>query len=365
MFTFRRFLARTFLCFAVTALCLSAAEMDAQLRQLSQISFGPKQPTWTLLDLDGKFEQQALALTSTGDLLTLSPRRNGVWELFRVRGWSHEKPAVDHLQLPGYFSSHDQHDLENLEVNIYVTPDGSFAVCVGTAEWMKRVNGWRAGNARTVSSITVIDLASFNVARSTQMKTVDPFEFQSVEIDAAGRIVVSRSSFVNKSRKELVNLDVPSLRPSEKCAFSLTYDDKNRAQYTPITMDECNRVLHSMSLEDYLKVSPPNASKSSGFTCNDSKAEYCPQPDSFTPDMRFGLGMRTEGHDNLLGSWVQTRATAILFSTERHAEIGEIDMTRNPAYLRLTAVDGQDYLLSIRAGSELTVYQLFDTDRQR
>jgi hypothetical protein len=162
---------------------------------------------------------------------------------------------------------------------------------------MMRVHGRRAGNARTVSSITVIDLASFNVARSSQTKTVDPFEFQSVEMDAAGRIVLSRSSFVDKSRKELVNLDVPSLRPSEKCAFSLTYDDKNRAQYTPITMEECDRVLHFMSLDDYLKVSRPNPSKSSGFTCNDSKAEYCPQPDSFTPDMRFGLGMRTEGHD--------------------------------------------------------------------
>src|SRR6202012_4283706 len=106
------------------------------------------------------------ALTSTGDLLTLSPRRNGAWELFRVRAWSHEKPAVDHLHLPRHFSSRDQRDLENLEVNIYVTPDGSFAVCVGTAEWMKRVRGWRAGNARTVSFITVIDLASFNVAPS-------------------------------------------------------------------------------------------------------------------------------------------------------------------------------------------------------
>lgn len=339
--------------------------MDAQLRQVSRISFGPKQPTWTLLDLDGKFEQQALALTSTGDLLILSARRSGVWELYRVRDWNHEKPDTDHLQLPGYFSSRDQHDLESLEVNIYVTRDDAFAVCVGTAEWMKRVHGWRAGNARTVSSITVIDLAGFNVVRSIQMKTVDPFEFQSIEMDAEGRIVVSRSSFVDRSRHELVNLDIPSLRQSQKCAYSVSYDDKYRAKFTLITTEECNRILHSMSLEDYLEVFRPNASKSSGFTCKDSKAGYCPQPDSFTPDRRFGLGMRTEGHDNLLGNWVQTRATAILFSADRHKEIGEIDMTHSPRHLRLAAVDGQDYLLSIRAGSELTVYQLFDTDRQQ
>jgi len=337
--------------------------MEAQLHLVSQISFGPEQPAWTLLDRDGKFEQQALAITSTGDLLALSARPNGVWELYRVRGWSHEKPAVDRLQLPGYFSSNDRHDLENLEVDIYATPDGAFAVCVGTAEWIKGTDGSRDGNARTVSFITVIDLAGFSVAQSAQIRTVDPFQFQSVEMDAAGRIVVNRKSFVDKSREGLVTLEVPSLRPSENCTYSVTYDDKKRAQFAPITMEECNRVLHSMSLEDYFKVSRPIASQASGFTCKDSKAGYCPQPDSFTPDKRFGVGKRTEGHDNLLGGWTQTRATAIVFSTGRHAEIGEVDMTHGPVRLRLTAVDGQDYLLSVRARSELTVYQLVDTEK--
>jgi hypothetical protein len=72
------------------------------------------------------------------------------------------------------------------------------------------------------------------------------------------------------------------------------------------------------------------------------------------------MGIRTEGHDNLLGSWVQTRATAILFSAKTHSEIGEIDMTHNSAYLKLATVSGKDYLLSLKSGSELTVYGLDD-----
>lgn len=44
-------------------------------------------------------------------------------------------PVIDHLQLTDYFSSHDQHDLEDMEVKVYISPDGMNAVCVGSASW--------------------------------------------------------------------------------------------------------------------------------------------------------------------------------------------------------------------------------------
>lgn len=99
-----------------------------------------------------------------------------------------------------------------------------------------------------------------------------------------------------------------------------------------------------------------------GFVCADKTAEYCPQPDRFTPDGLFALGVETEGHDGLFGGWIETRARGFLYSTSRHAQIGELDLTHYSPYLKLASADGQDYLLVLNAGSELTVYQLFDSD---
>ncbi len=70
--------------------------------------------------------------------------------------------------------------------------------------------------------------------------------------------------------------------------------------------------------------------------------------------------MDEEGHDDIFGGWVITRLTAVLFSAKTHTEIGEIDMRHNPPYTELTTVKGRDYLLWLKNGAELTVYQLLD-----
>lgn len=345
----------------VIALALLTAPVKAELQQINRFSFAQRRPSWTLLDLRGRFEEQSLAVTPAGDFLSFSPRRDGVWELYRVTAWNTNKPAVDHLLLPGYFSWHDQHDLEMLAVNLYVTPGGDYAVCSGTAEWLKRVNGRAVGRARMNSIITVIDLSTFKVINSVQTKAFNLLEFSSVALDRKGRILIESSSFkstADKPRGEFLQLDVPSLHASPKCV----YDNEKPDQLVSITTRECSEDLGTSSLEDYLKTSSSYIPIPSQFVCSDTTAEYCPQPDRFTPDNLFGLGMLTEGHDNFLGSWVQTRATAILFSTKTHLQIGELDLTHQSHYLELASMNGKDYLLVLRAGSELTVYQLIDPD---
>jgi hypothetical protein len=330
----------------------------AQVRQIRQFSFAPKQPTWSLLDLEGQFERQALAFTPQGDFLTLSPQRNGMWNLYRVRNWNSEKHTTDHLALSDYFSSRDQHNLENLTINIYLSSNGLYAICVGTSEWLKRVGGKAVGDAHTASIITVVDLATFKIANSIRVSTAEPFEFQSIELDSEGRILVTDTTFGTKRHGEFVRLEIPSLTPSEKCDYDMVDNQKGGSLLVPTTPTTCGPNLNSERLEDYFKKASSVPPRSPGFTCKDASAEYCPEPESLTPDGRFGMGIRTEGHDNILGSWVQTRATAILFSTKTHSEIGEIDMTHDPAYLKLAAVGGKDYLLSLKSGSVLTVYQL-------
>jgi hypothetical protein len=346
---------------AIALLSLLNLWTEAQVHQVNRFSFAPKQPTWTWLDLSGHFEQQSIELTKTGDLLAFSARRGGIWQFYRVRDWNTGNPTTDHLDLPGYFSSHDQHDLENLEVKIYVTPNSAYAVCVASAEWVHRVSGWAVGKARTTNIIKVIDLSTFKVVNSATTSAVDPYEFQSVQMDGRGRMLIMSDSFRANAHGEFIQLDIPSLRPGPKCEYRLDNNGNgNNERPIAITPELCQQDAGFSSLEEYFKGAYQIPPRSPGFTCRDVTAEYCPEPESFTADQQFGLGIRTEGHDSFFGSWVQTRATAILFSTRSRAEIGEIDLTDQPAELKLATVDSKDYLISIRAASDLTVYHLTD-----
>jgi hypothetical protein len=157
-------LKRIFLALALIAL----PRAEAQIRLIKQLSLGPRRPAFTLLDLEGRFQQQALELTPSGDLLAFSPRRDGVWELTRVHGWNTSKPIIDHTKLTGYFSFGDRHDLENLTVSIHVTSDGAHAICIGSAEWLRRENGRPVGKARTEIIITIVDLATLKSINSSR-----------------------------------------------------------------------------------------------------------------------------------------------------------------------------------------------------
>jgi hypothetical protein len=182
-------------------------------------------------------------------------------------------------------------------------------------------------------------------------------------MDAEGRIRVSSDSGATKEqeRGEFVQLDIPSLHSGPKCIYGISYDHSARGIPEAITVNECAQDLHSTSLDEYnksfIKQFP---AISSGYVCKATKAEHCPQTLDFTPDKQFGIGMDEEGHDDIIGGWVMTRLTAVLFSARTHTEIGEIDMSHNPPYIKLTTVKGKDYLLWLKNGAELTVYQLLD-----
>lgn len=348
--------------FALAFLFIVASASNAEIGIVRQITFAPKQPQWRFGNISSKFGIQAHALTASGDFLYFSPRSNGVWELYRIRDWSKDKPIIDHLQLPGYFSSQDAHDLDELDAQIFVTPDGSFAVCAGSARWQKRSHGRAVGDAKSDNIISVIDLATFKAVNLTHTTDFNLLAYQEVGMDAEGRVTISSDSGATKEqeRGEFVQLDIPSLHRGPKCIYSVSYSHSARGIPAAITVNECAQDLHSTSLDEYnksfIKQFP---AISSGYVCKATKAEHCPQTLYFTPDQQFGIGMDEEGHDDIFG-WVMTRLTAVLFSARTHTEIGEIDMTHNPPYTELTTLKGEDYLLWLKNGAELTVYQLLD-----
>ncbi len=88
------------------------------------------------INLDSKRDRSVLfdmAVTPTGDVLSFVAKGTGDWELYRVSNWLGETPSVKKLVLPGYFSKADskrgEKAVENLNAAVFVTRDGSYAVC--------------------------------------------------------------------------------------------------------------------------------------------------------------------------------------------------------------------------------------------
>ena len=206
--------------------------------------------------------------------------------------------------------------------------------------------------------VTVVDLSTLTAVNSTHFKTSVSYPFQSIEVDPSNRLVLVSTSFGEQRHGELAVLDLPSLHPGDACRYEYRSDEQHRERISAFTAEACFRLLGSQDLREYLKSFDNNPHTKGGFACKDNYAEYCPQPDKFTPDQMFGLGIRSEGRDNLFGSWVQTRATAIVFSTKTHSQVAEIDLTRRRPDLKLATTNDHDYLLLVRDGSELIVYEL-------
>jgi len=331
-------------------LCL-VSWLSAQISESRTLSMGPPDRK-VLFDV---------AVTPSGDVLSFVARNDGRWDLYRVHDWLSEHPVTDRLFLTGYFSNRDRRDLDGLSSRVLVTADGTYAICVGSAEWLKRKGGWAVGPAKSEDIISVVDLASFKVINSARTSGLDLYEFHGVEMDAQDRIVVDTLSPGPPRRGAFIQLAVPTLSVGLKCSYDWV-SDKNHNEHAVVTTAEtCSQALRSTSLEDYLKGLTPVTSSSRTFICKDVTAEYCPQPSWFTSDSRFALGERIEGHDTFLGGWTETKHTYLLFSAIKGTQIGEIALPTNDSVRpRLIVTAGRDYLLVLRAGTVLTVYDLRD-----
>jgi hypothetical protein len=260
--------------------------------------------------------------------------------------------------LDGYFSTKDKRDLDELTVHLFVTKDGAYAVCVGDAWWLKRVNGNAVGNSRADNIVTLVDLSTLKIANRIHTKDLNLFdEFQEVRLDANGRILVVASTLGHSQKGAFTQLAIPSLVPGAKCEYS-SFPDKTGTMHAVDGTDEsCHKSAGDVSLESYLATDQPVVPRDPPFKCTDTGAEYCPEPYEFTRDHRFGLGLRTQGRDALFGGWVETRAVAVVFSTETRSEIGELDLdTRGDSGPLLENVDKRIYLLVLRNSTQLRVY---------
>ena len=317
-------------------------------------------------DLDSRRDRSVLfdmAVTPTNDVLSFVAKGTGNWELYSVSNWLGETPSVKKLVLPGYFSKADskrsEKDLENLNAMVFVTRDGAYAVSVGSAEWLKRVKGWAVGSATSNDIISVVDLSTFTVMATIRTENLDLLEFHGVVLDDSGYVRVESSSSGLK-HGAFVRLSIPSLEAGPKCAYDWIEDSPGKQHPQPTTEKECREILKTRELSDYLREGEV-PSRQKVKVCENNNSEFCHIPGEFTADGKFGVGTRSEGHDNIFGSYVTTRSSFIVFSSARGVDIGEIKEPTNDSFRKkLTSLGGRDYLLVIESGTHLMAYELRD-----
>jgi hypothetical protein len=317
-------------------------------------------------ELDSKPDRGVLfdmAVSPANDVLSFVAKDTGDWKLYRASNWLGEAPLVKSIVLPGYFSKRDSRkgdkSLEHMSAKVFVTRYGSYAVCLGSAAWLKRVNGRAVGSATSNDVISVVDLSTFEVIATVQTEGLDLFEFHEIVLDDDGYIRVGSSSPGSK-HGAFVRLSIPLLKAGPRCAYDWIVDSPGNQHPQPTSNNECDEAIQSSSLGDYLHEGQAQSPKRTDV-CENNSSKFCHIPGEFTADGKFGVGSSIKGHDNILGRWVITDERLIIFSSARRMDVGEIkEPTNDISKTTLTSLDGRDYLLVIRSGTHLTIYQLRD-----
>jgi hypothetical protein len=358
---------RHHLCFSTVLFLAFANASGAQVLKVKDFDLGSRDRR-VLFDM---------ATTPRGDALSFVANDTGNWELYRVSDWLAEIPNVEHLVLPGYFSKKDsrkdEKPVETMSTRVVVTRDGKYAICIGSAEWLKRVSGWAVGSATANDIISVVDLSTFKIVSMTQTENMNLFEFHGVDFDEEGYVRVSsltssgkveHGKFISSGipqRAAFIRLSVPSLEMGPRCTYDWIYDSPGIRHPQPITESRCDEAVGSKPLADYLREGEPNASPRPEV-CENNDSKFCHVlPREFTADGKFGIGSDSEGHDNIFGSYVITSEALLVFSTSRRVEIGRIKAPTDDSFHEKTiSLEGRDYLLVIQGGTHLMVYELRD-----
>lgn len=317
-------------------------------------------------DLDAHRDRRVLfdmAVTPTKEVLSFVAKDTGEWELYRASNWLDQKPTIEKLALPGFFSKGDSKrdgkPIETMSARVFTARDGKYAICVGSAEWLKRVSGRAVGHATSDDVISVVDLSTFKIVATAQTQSFDLLEFHGLALDDDGFVRVESSS-PGLKHSAFVRLSVPSLKVGPKCAYDWIEDLPGKRYPQPTTDKECHEILKTRALGDYLHEGQV-LSAQSVKVCENNNSEFCHIPGELTADGKFGVGHRSDGHDNFFGSWMTTSNSYVIFSASQGIDIGEIKEPTNDSFHdSLAFVRGQDYLLVLQSGTHLLVYELQD-----
>jgi hypothetical protein len=139
----------------------------------------------------------AMAVTPEQDVLSFVAKPDGKWLLTRVRNWLDFTPTEQTIDVPAWSRTDLAAAFGPVLLDLFVTPDGRFVICVASAKWGRNQKlSWD-------SLISVVDLQRFEVV-TTAHPPADPSEIRSFSLDGAQHLLV-------ETNQRSLLLDVPSL----------------------------------------------------------------------------------------------------------------------------------------------------------
>jgi hypothetical protein len=179
------------LCLATIA-CTAAASAQTQLALVREVEIVPpasgKFPPGLAGDPGSRLFSMCMAPDQS--VLILNPTPDGQWALVRIRKWWTADPQSESLRVPGW-SSHDTKNLQDLGVEVQVTPDGRYAVAIAGADWMDKSGfvlfappGYVQKKPDTI--ITVVDLERWQILRTLHTASFTDADFR------GGRVLSDR-----------------------------------------------------------------------------------------------------------------------------------------------------------------------------
>jgi hypothetical protein len=344
-------------------LVIAAPLSYAQATKVKEFDLDPHRDRRVLFDL---------AVTPRKEVLSFVAKDTGNWQLYRTSNWLSQNPTIDKLSIPGFFSKQDYRrggkSMETMDAQVFATRDCKYAVCAGSAMWLKRVAGRAVGQSTADEVIVVVDLSNLKIVATANTADLDLFGARGATLDDDGFLRIDSLSTGKVRQGAFIRFSIPSLKPGPKCSYDWIVDGPGREHPEATTTKKCTEIIGSRSLADYLsegqrqypaiqQVRRPRTEGSK--VCENNQSEFCRWPGEFTADGQFGVALRTEGHDNFWGSWVVTNNSYIIFSMSRKVDIGEIREPTNDSFQSaLTYIDGHDYLVVLQSGTHLTAYEL-------
>jgi hypothetical protein len=183
-------------------------------------------------------------------VLVLDSDTSGNWHLVRIEKWWTNTLPTDVLSVPGWNSTDAKH-LEELRVDLQITPDGRYAVAFAGAQWMAKsdflLHAPRNYVMRQPDTIaTVIDLEQWKIVATTHTASIADGALRGVRVVNDKWIVLDFALGETPMKHPLYRYDtrlisIPNLVSGPKCISDRLF----RAGWYPKTDDPAVVATHN------------------------------------------------------------------------------------------------------------------------
>jgi hypothetical protein len=292
----------------------------------------------------------SMAVTPNQDVLSFVARDDGKWRLTRLKGWLDKAPVEEVIDVPGWaWRTEDWAHLIAANVDVLVTPDENFVVCVAAAIWT-------TPGPEPDDFVSLVDLRRFRVLRTMHTSKL-PGESQQYYLDRAGRLILRASRqlpggpgtlpFNGGYEINLKLLRLPDLVVSDQCKYS---ESGNRAAMRRDGELDCDGFLvrapnHPASLQEFL----------------DGLQNSFVSDDRISHDGLFRREVFKDSHRNWRGDPVVTKLREDIFARGTGKLAGSVKLTtRIPVDARFAKLNGRNFLLVVEGGIRLKAYEITD-----